>query len=69
MAKHILPTVGALALAVMLSACAGKAEYHPADQSGAQPPLPAPKNFLMPPMQVPTGVGWAEGSRPPWPTA
>ena len=29
MAKHILPTVGALALAVMLSACAGKAEYHP----------------------------------------
>lgn len=47
MAKHILPTVGALALAVMLSACAGKAEYHPTDQSGAKPPLPAPKNFLM----------------------
>ena len=29
MAKHILPTVAALALAVTLSACAGKAEYHP----------------------------------------
>ncbi len=42
MAKHILPTMGALALAVMLSACAGKAEYHPADQSGPQPPLPKP---------------------------
>ncbi len=64
MAKHILPTVAALALAVTLSACAGKAEYHPADQSGAQPPLPAPKNFLMPPMQVPKGVGWADGQSP-----
>ena len=31
MAKHILPTVAALALAAALSACAGKAEYHPAD--------------------------------------
>lgn len=64
MAKHFLPTVGALALAVMLSACAGKAEYHPTDQSGAKPPLPAPKNFLMPPMQVPKGVGWADGQSP-----
>ncbi|EEN72637.1 hypothetical protein HMPREF0345_0441, partial [Enterococcus faecalis ATCC 29200] len=63
-AKHILPTVAALALAVTLSACAGKAEYHPADQSGAKPPLPAPKNFLMPPMQVPKGVGWADGQTP-----
>ena len=57
MAKHILPTVAALALAVTLSACAGKAEYHPADQSGPQPPLPKPANFLMPPMQVPRA--WA----------
>ncbi|WP_295555629.1 PQQ-dependent sugar dehydrogenase [uncultured Stenotrophomonas sp.] len=64
MAKHILPTVAALALAFTLSACAGKAEYHPTDQSGAKPPLPAPKNFLMPPMQVPRGVGWAEGQSP-----
>lgn len=64
MAKHILPTVAALALAVTLSACAGKAEYHPADQSGPQPPLPKPANFLMPPMQVPKGVGWADGQAP-----
>ncbi len=41
MAKHILHTVAALAVAATLSACAGKAEYHPADQSGPQPPLPA----------------------------
>lgn len=64
MAKHILPTVAALALAAALSACAGKAEYHPADQSGPQPPLPKPANFLMPPMQVPKGVGWADGQTP-----
>ncbi len=64
MAKHILPTVAALALAAALSACAGKAEYHPADQSGPQPPLPKPANFLMPPMQVPKAVGWADGQTP-----
>src|SRR6185437_14442298 len=64
MAKRILPAVGVLSLALALAACAGKAEYHPADQSGAQPPLPAPQNYLMPPMQVPKGVGWAEGQAP-----
>ncbi|HAL23323.1 MAG TPA: L-sorbosone dehydrogenase, partial [Stenotrophomonas sp.] len=64
MAERILPTLGILSLAVMLAACAGKAEYHPADQSGPQPPLPKPANFLMPPMQVPKGVGWAEGQAP-----
>ncbi len=57
MAKRILSAVGVLSLALALAACAGKAEYHPADQSGAQPPLPKPENYLLPPMQVPKGVG------------
>ena len=59
MVDRIVPAAGGLVLAAILSACAGKAEYQPSEQSGAHPPLPAPENYLMPPMQVPRGVGWA----------
>ncbi|WMJ70849.1 sorbosone dehydrogenase family protein [Stenotrophomonas sp. 24(2023)] len=64
MVERTVSTLGVLALSLALAACAGKAEYDPAEQSGAKPPLPAPKNFLVPPMQVPKGVGWADGQAP-----
>ncbi|HMB43624.1 MAG TPA: sorbosone dehydrogenase family protein, partial [Luteimonas sp.] len=57
---------GAIALAVVaaMAGCSGKAALEPAQQSGANPPLPGPMDFLMPPMQVPTGVGWKPGQAP-----
>ena len=54
----------ALAFAALLGGCSGKATLEPAQQSGANPPLPAPMDFLVPPMQVPTGVGWKQGQKP-----
>jgi glucose/arabinose dehydrogenase len=53
-----------LATAVALAGCGGGAEYAPREQSGANPPLPAPRNYLMPPMQVPRGIGWKAGQAP-----
>lgn len=54
----------ALVLLLMLGGCANKAQLDPAQQSGDAPPLPAAKNFLVPPMQVPKGVGWQPGQTP-----
>jgi glucose/arabinose dehydrogenase len=54
----------ALALSVLLLGCSSKATIDPVQQSGNNPPLPGPKDFLMPPMQVPTGTGWQPGQTP-----
>ena len=53
-----------LAFVVILAGCSGKAAFEPAQQSGDNPPLPQARNFLVPPMQVPKGVGWAQGQAP-----
>lgn len=59
---------GALALAITLAAllggCSERASLEPSQQSGNAPPLPKARNFLVPPMQVPHGVGWAQGQSP-----
>lgn len=54
----------ALALLAALSACDERAKLDPRQQTGSEPVLPAPRDFLMPPMQVPTGVGWHGGAHP-----
>ena len=54
----------ALALVAILAGCSGKASLDPSQQSGGNPPLPQARNFLLPPMQVPDGVGWAQGQAP-----
>jgi glucose/arabinose dehydrogenase len=54
----------ALAFVIVLGGCSGKATLEPEQQSGPNPPLPSPMDFLMPPMQVPTGVGWKQGQQP-----
>jgi glucose/arabinose dehydrogenase len=54
----------ALASLLLLAACAPDASLSPTQQSGNAPPLPAARNFLMPPMQVPTFAGWKEGQAP-----
>jgi glucose/arabinose dehydrogenase len=57
---------GALALAIVavLGGCSERASLEPAQQSGNAPPLPSARDFLLPPMQVPDGVGWAQGQSP-----
>jgi len=54
----------ALALAALVAGCDEKASLEPVQQSGNAPPLPKAQNFLVPPMQVPDGVGWAQGQVP-----
>lgn len=54
----------ALGLVGLLAGCSGKAAFHPSQQSGGDPTLPAAQNFLVPPMQVPKGVGWKQGQMP-----
>jgi glucose/arabinose dehydrogenase len=56
----LVPTVLVLALA----GCSEKAVVDPQQQMGKQPVLPAAKNFLVPPMQVPEGVGWQADGHP-----
>ena len=51
-------------LAVALGACGERAAVDPQKQAGGDPVLPAAQNFLVPPMQVPEGVGWQGDARP-----
>jgi glucose/arabinose dehydrogenase len=53
-----------LAFVVVLGGCSGKAKFEPAQQSGSNPPLPAARNYLVPPMQVPGMSGWKQGQKP-----
>jgi hypothetical protein len=56
--------VTAAGLALVLSACGEKARVDPALQIGGNPTLPASQDFLVPPMQVPKGVGWKGNAMP-----
>lgn len=64
MNKTIYLSALALAFVALLSGCSEKASLTPAQQSGANPPLPKAQNFLVPPMQVADGVGWKQGQMP-----
>ena len=64
MSKNVVRRVLVLALVAALSGCSEKASLEPAQQSGNAPPLPKARDFLLPPMQVPIGVGWAQGQTP-----
>lgn len=52
------------AMVTLLSGCSEKAEYDATQQTGTNPPLPNAQNFLVPPMRVPDGKGWAQGEMP-----
>jgi glucose/arabinose dehydrogenase len=53
-----------LLLVGVVSGCSEKASLQPSQQSGSAVPLPEARDFLMPPMQVPDGVGWAQAQSP-----
>lgn len=56
--------VAAAGAALLLSACGEKAKVDLALQVGGNPTLPGAKDFLVPPMQVPDGVGWKGNAMP-----
>lgn len=57
-------SVLAVGLLVLLGACSEKASLTSAQQAGGNPPLPEAQSFLIPPMQVPKGIGWKPGQTP-----
>ncbi len=53
-----------VAFVVALTACGERAQLDPKTQMGNDPQLPKAQNFLVPPMQVPAGVGWQGDGHP-----
>lgn len=49
---------------LVLTGCGDKERVDPAKQIGANPALPKAQDFLVPPMQVPNGVGWKGDAAP-----
>ncbi|EPV8393814.1 PQQ-dependent sugar dehydrogenase [Klebsiella aerogenes] len=64
MNKLLLPLPVMLATALALSGCDEKAKLSPDQQVGPDPVMPKAQDFLMPPMQVPRGVGWKTDGQP-----
>ncbi|MEK6371032.1 MAG: sorbosone dehydrogenase family protein [Burkholderia gladioli] len=64
MNKPVWGGILTIAVAMLFSACTEKAKYDPEHQAGSNPPLPSAQNFMVPPMQVPEGVGWKDGQTP-----
>ena len=52
------------ASSLILTGCGDKERVDPAQQIGANPVLPKAQDFLVPPMQVPDGVGWKGDAAP-----
>jgi hypothetical protein len=63
MNRILLGASSALAALLTLSAC-GEKVADPSTQYGANPVLPAPHEYLLPPMSVPRATGWASGQTP-----
>ena len=51
-------------IATLATGCGHRGSIDPAEQMGADPRLPPARDFLLPPMQVPKGVGWKDGEAP-----
>jgi glucose/arabinose dehydrogenase len=54
----------AAGVSLLLSGCGDRERVDPAQQIGANPVLPKAKDFMVPPMQVPGGVGWKGDATP-----
>jgi glucose/arabinose dehydrogenase len=57
------PLLALMSLAAALAAC-GSQGGDPARQYGADPYLPEPQEYLLPPMSVPKAIGWKTGEAP-----
>jgi glucose/arabinose dehydrogenase len=49
---------------LVLTGCGDRERVDPAQQIGANPVLPKAQDFMVPPMQVPDGVGWKGDAAP-----
>ena len=63
MTRTAFRTTCALAGLLALAAC-NQEPAPPSTQYGSNPQLPAPHQYLVPPMRVPHAVGWAAGTAP-----
>ena len=63
MIRNALLASAALAASIALAAC-NQNPAPPSTQYGANPQLPAPEQYVMPPMNVPTAIGWKTGEMP-----
>lgn len=61
---HHALSIGLCATALLVTACSQDNPLTPDSQYGANPQLPDAKNFLVPPMKVPKGVGWKANQMP-----
>ncbi|MGA7586452.1 MAG: sorbosone dehydrogenase family protein [Rouxiella badensis] len=64
MKKRFALSVLALTVPLLLAGCDEAAKIAPEKQTGSNPELPAAKNFLLPPMQVPSGTTWKMAETP-----
>jgi glucose/arabinose dehydrogenase len=64
MHTHLLKSGALIAAALALSACDKGDPARQAAQYGAAPMLPAPKNYLLPPMKVAPAGSWKQGEAP-----
>lgn len=64
MNRILLPLPVMLTLTLVLAGCDEKAKLSPDQQTGPDPLMPKAQDYLMPPMQVPSGVGWKAGAQP-----
>lgn len=64
MSRLRLSLLCAAALSLGLAACDDGNTIDPKTQIGPNPQLPDPREFLVPPMNVPKGAPWAQGQTP-----
>lgn len=62
--KSIFTSALVIVLAALIGGCSQQAKYDSSNQAGANPPLPAARNFFAPPIQVAKYVGWQNGKKP-----
>jgi glucose/arabinose dehydrogenase len=62
--KTVSLLFGCALVSFMSSAALSQDVAPPSTQYGAKPDLPNPRQYLVPPMQVPPGVGWKQGGTP-----
>lgn len=64
MISRSLLAAATLGAAAALTACDNGTPAPPSTQYGSKPQLPAPHQYLLPPMRVPRATGWSPGQAP-----
>ncbi|RKT13688.1 hypothetical protein B0G69_6868 [Paraburkholderia sp. RAU2J] len=64
MNRSIQSGIFLVTFAVFAGGCNERARYDAEHQAGSNPPMPAARSFLTPPMQVPRYVRWRDGDAP-----